>query len=246
MLAGSNPDARRLVETERAHIREVLASLKPRFDSWRETIGGLLALLQLRQRYFALVGEHFSVFDFDGITAMDQLDEALLLAAHDVLARRPPGPPDADADRALGESFKSVPKSQEHPVGYMILFQIRKMFEAFDGFLQEQGDMDDEDARAPYESAFVARVVTAIGAFASSRQTPIVRHFGDLAREYSVVARLHCKCGQSKFEVKKQSLHEDSGGGRLDRLDVQCGSCGDTRELDFPLPHFSDLSIASS
>ena len=244
--AGANPEARRLVEREIANVRQTAEGLKREYAIPRDVIGACLALLSLRQRYFALVGEHLSVFDFDGITAMDQLDETLLIEVHDVLKHRPAWAGDAAAERALEDALSDVQQAEQHPVGYMILFQIRRIFEAFDNFLQSRGlDDDDEEGREPYEHAFLKRIARAVEEFAASRRTPITRHFGDLAREYAVVSRLQCQCGKSKFEVKLQSLFTDPvSGEHLDRLDVKCGACGETRQLEFPLPFFNDLSIA--
>lgn len=243
MRAGENPEVTKLVDRESAGIRRFMEGLPAAFPTSREAIGALLALLSQRQRYFALIGEHFSVFGFDGIVAMDQLDEVLLRAAQDVLRRRPAAEPEEKAEDALREEFSKLPELEKHPVGYMVLFSIRKMFESFDGVLTERG-LDEDDARQPYENELLKRVALFIDSYVSSRSTPIMRHFSDTRREYWVVARLHCRCGQPKYEVKMQSLVSGPGGAHLDRLDVKCSACGDTQTLEFPLPFFSDLSIA--
>ncbi|MBI2921205.1 MAG: hypothetical protein HYY18_08995 [Planctomycetes bacterium] len=244
MRAGANPDVRRMVEREKENIQRITEPFRKGFKTSRECIGALLAVLSLRQRYFALVGEHFSVFDFDGITAMDQLDEAVLLGAQEVLKGRPEYAGDEEAEKELAEAFANIPPIPQHPVGYMVLFQVRRIFEGFDVFIQEGDSPEDEKRVERHEHAFLKRVALLVDAFATARKTPITRHFGDMAREYSVVSRLHCRCGQPKYEVKMQSLITEKSGEHLDRLDVKCGACGDTQALEFPLPFFNDLSIA--
>lgn len=243
MRAGDNPEVTKLVEREADAIERGLAALPAAFPTSREAIGALLATLSQRQRYFALIGEHFSVFGFDGIVAMDRLDEAVLRAAQEVLRRRPAADADAKAEAALAEEFAKLPEMEKHPVGYMVLFAARKMFEGFDNVLTRLG-LDEDEERQPYEHELLKRVALLVDAYISSRTTPVARHFSDLRREYWVVARMHCKCGQPKYAVKMQSLVTGTGGEHLDRLDVKCGECGDERSLEFPLPHFGDLSIA--
>lgn len=243
MRAGDNPEVTKLVERESAAIARGLAALPAAFPASREAIGALLATLSQRQRYFAMIGEHFSVFGFDGIIAMDQLDEAVLRAAQEVLRRRPAADPDEAAEKALQEEFSKLPELEKHPVGYMVLFTARKMFEGFDEVLTEAG-LDEDEARQPYENELLKRVALVVDAYVASRTMPVARHFSDLRREYWVVARMHCKCGQPKYEVKMQSLATGADGGHADRLDVKCGACGDERTLEFPLPFFGDLSIA--
>jgi hypothetical protein len=243
MRAGDNPEVTKLVERESAAIARGVAALPAAFTASREAIGALLASLSQRQRYFAMIGEHFSVFGFDGIVAMDQLDETLLRAAQEVLKRRPAADPDPAAEAALKEEFDKLPVLEKHPVGYMVLFAARKMFESFDNVLTTLG-LDEDEARQPYENELLKRVALLVDGYVLSRSTPVARHFGDLRREYWVVARMHCKCGQPKYEVKMQSLVSGPGGEHMDKLDVKCGACGDTQALEFPLPHFGDLSIA--
>ncbi|KAF0246480.1 MAG: hypothetical protein FD180_661 [Planctomycetota bacterium] len=243
MRAGDNPEVTKLVERESAAIARGVAALPPAFAASREAIGALLASLSQRQRYFALIGEHFSVFGFDGIVAMDRLDEVLLRAVQEVLKRRPAAEANERAESGLAEEFGKLPALEKHPVGYMVLFAARKMFEGFDNVLTQLG-LDEDDARQPYENELLKRVAFLVDAYVTSRSTPVARHFGDLRREYWVVARMHCRCGQPKYEVKMQSLVTAPDGAHMDRLDVKCGACGDVQALEFPLPHFGDLSIA--
>ncbi len=243
MRAGDNPEVTKLVERESAAIARGLAALPAAFPSSREAIGALLATLSQRQRYFAMIGEHFSVFGFDGIVAMDRLDEEVLRAAQEVLKRRPAADADPKAEAELQEEFSKLPELEKHPVGYMVLFMARKMFEGFDDVLTQEG-LDEDEARQPYENELLKRIALVIDSYVTSRSTPVARHFSDLRREYWVVARMHCKCGQPKYEVKMQSLVTGAEGMHLDRLEVKCGACGDAQALEFPLPHFGDLSIA--
>ena len=243
MRAGENPEVLKLIARESASIARFSGTLPPAFPTSLEVIGALLAALSQRQRYFALIGEHFSVFGFDGIIAMDELDEALLRVAQEILRRRPAADVDASAEEAIVEEFAKLPALEKHPVGYMVLFMVRKMFEGFDDVLTRLG-LDEDEARPPYEAEMLKRVALVVDSYVGSRRTPVVRHFSDLRREYWVVARMHCRCGQPKYEVKMQSLVTGPEGAHVDRLDVKCGACGDTQALEFPLPHFGDLSIA--
>jgi hypothetical protein len=68
-----------------------------------------------------------------------------------------------------------------------------------------------------------------------------MRHFSDVAREYSVVMRLKCACGAEKYEVKLQALCQTPAGEPFDRLDLQCKDCGKPRSITFDLPHFKDM-----
>lgn len=269
MRAGENPEVTKLVTRESAAIARFMEGLPPAFATGREAIGALLAVLSQRQRYFAMIGEHFSVFGFDGIVAMDVLDEALLRAAQSVLKRRPAAEIQPEAEGAIEEEFSKLPELEKHPVGYMVLFMARRMFEEFDNLftrlMLDQDEMgkskqgqgleriadlyeplvpDEDEARQPYEDELLRRVAVLLDRYVETRTQAVARHFSDLRREYWVVARLHCRCGKPKYEVKMQSLVTGTDGAHLDRLDVKCGACGDTQSLEFPLPHFGDLSIA--
>ncbi|MCE9584913.1 MAG: hypothetical protein K8T20_20675, partial [Planctomycetes bacterium] len=205
MRAGENPEVTKLVTRESAAIARFMEGLPAAFPTGREAIGALLAALSQRQRYFAMIGEHFSVFGFDGIIAMDVLDEALLRAAQTVLRRRPAAEINPEAEGALDEEFSKLPELEKHPVGYMVLFMARKMFEEFDNVLTRLG-LDEDEARQPYEEELLRRVSLLLDHYVETRTQAVARHFSDLRREYWVVARLHCRCGKPKYEVKMQSL----------------------------------------
>jgi hypothetical protein len=249
MRAGANPALNSLIDREREHIRATLAGFPAGIASPRDALGALLSLLVIRQRYFALVGEHFSVFDLDGITAMDTLDDALLTSAAELLRRRPEAPADESAERELGDAVAALRPPERHAVAYEVLYHLRRVFETFDGLMDRKSDGRSEEGfratAARYEAAFLKRAALVVNEFVSSRTTPIVRHFAEINREHKVVERLHCACGQSRFEVKRQSLVTGAAGEHLDRLDVACGACGATRSIDFPLPYFGDLTIAT-
>ncbi|NUN50202.1 MAG: hypothetical protein HUU15_15425 [Candidatus Brocadiae bacterium] len=244
MRAGSNADVQRLLDSELANVRRVSGGFPRSFKTPRETIAALLSLLALRQRYFALLGEHFSVFSFDGIVAMDRLDEALLVDASELLGRRPSSAGNEATERALGEAMEDLPVVREHPVGYEVLFLIRRMFEAFDEVLEFRTELEDEGLREPWEAAFLDRLALAIAKFVTDRKTPVARHFSDVQREHLVVERLHCRCGEAKFSVTHQSLMTEAGGAMVDRLEVRCAGCGASHSLEFPLPFIGDLTVA--
>jgi hypothetical protein len=85
----------------------------------------------------------------------------------------------------------------------MVLFMARKMFEEFDNVLTRLG-LDEDEARQPYEDELLRRVSLLLDHYVETRTQAVSRHFSDLRREYWVVARLHCRCGKPKYEVKMQ------------------------------------------
>ncbi|GEM_PF-2097569 len=203
-----------------------------------DLLGAACALLNRRQRYFSMAGEHGSAFDFDGLCFVDDLDERLLVAIDKVLSRRKAGDLPAEASKRLLGVLTGLPALPPHPVGYMVIFLLTKAFAAFEGATR---DLSPEDL-AGLEQALVDRVAEWVHGFVHTRVTPLLRHMSDVSREYSVVARLSCACGKGRFAVERQALRTILDGGHVDALSVKCGSCGAEREIEFPLPHFADLA----
>lgn len=233
---------KKIVDEEGQYIDALAESLLRRSATSREAIAAACELMNGRQRYFGKAGEYFSVQDVDGIDIVDTLDERLLSAIHSVISairksgERDPGKEAMTllADKLL-LSAKQLPP---YPVAYMLLYVLREMLEKFESFADQQNLFPLEEC----EEGIVVHIDNIVGSYVRNRTTPVMRHFGDVAREYSVVNRLKCPCGEEKYEVTMQTLCLDKDGGHYDRLDVTCGNCSRKKTFNFALPNFKDIS----
>jgi hypothetical protein len=233
--------AEKILDREGKHIDAAVAERKERLSSPADVIAAVEDVFNLRRRYFGATGEHFGLLELEGIRLIDALDERLLRGLRDVLKAfveaHPRRLPDLKllgmlADR-LGAGARPMP---QYPIAFMVLFAIRTHFDKFQEIASARPDDLPE-----LEHALVHHLLGVTDRYVQSRERPVMRHFSDVAREYSVVSRLKCACGEEKFEVKTQSLCQRADGSPYDRLDLQCRSCGARRSIAFDLPHFKDM-----
>ncbi|MBI4566495.1 MAG: hypothetical protein HY716_17590 [Planctomycetes bacterium] len=232
--------AARIIDSEAAHIRARVAESGRRLQSPAAALTAATEILNLRSRYFGVTGEHFGIQDFDGIRVIDALDERLLKGLHEILKKFVAAhrrSPDlrllAMLTEKISPGFTDMP---QYPVAYMVLYLLRTAFDRF----QNLADAGAHDL-AELEHAFVHHLLGLVDKFVQTRERPVWRHFSDVAREYSVVSRLKCSCGDEKFDVKRQSLCQRKGAPPYDRLDLSCKACGAEKTILFDLPHFQDM-----
>ena len=233
--------AGKILESEGGHIAARVAERRRALATPAEAIAATEELFNLRRRYFGITGEHFGLLDLEGIRVIDELDERLLRGIRDVLKAfveaRPRDLPDLKVLGMLAERLtaggRALPK---YPIAFMVLFLIRTQFEKF----QEIAAAGSHDL-GELEHALVHHLLGVVDRYVQTRERPVLRHFSDVAREYSVVSRLKCACGEEKFDVKMQSLCQRPDGSPYDRLDLQCRACGAQRTITFDLPHFQDM-----
>jgi hypothetical protein len=236
------PDqAVKIVEQETQQLSLTLEELRRKVDTSATVLAGVATLINHRQRYFATTGEHFSVNGYEGILIVDRLDEALLKSVREFLhgwVQKRKKVPDLKHLKTLTEKLaKKVESLKDRPVAYEVLFVLRGAFDFFEEFIAER----PPHAAPELEHAFVHLLLGLADRYVQSRERPVLRHFSDIAREYSVVARLRCTCGDEKFEVKMQALHQSQEGTPYDRMDLQCKACGVQRSVTFELPYFKDM-----
>ncbi|OHB77770.1 MAG: hypothetical protein A2Z34_02135 [Planctomycetes bacterium RBG_16_59_8] len=235
--------ARKLLEREGEHIRTIAERIRQQSGTPREILSGVCELLNARQRYFGQTGEHFSVQDPEGIEIVDTLDEALLISIHltiDSFRSKQTAEPVADAMKLIEETLKENEKQlPPYPVAFMVMFVIRDIFERVGAAANRQSVVGTEEV----EKGIIATVGNIINGYVRNRMTPVMRHFGDVAREYSVVSRLKCPaCKVEKYEVALQTLCTDKEGHHYDKVEIKCSECDGTRTIHFALPHFKDIA----
>lgn len=233
----------RLVLRERAALRETVTAFAREVTEAREVLGAVCHLLNARQRYFGAAGEYFSVQDLDGMEVVDRLDEILLFGIGEVLnawleSARPAV--SAPVRRHLLERYHDLIENlpREYPVGYMVLFVIRRAFELFDPIARQR----DPEILAGFESGFTEFLGELVRRYVRSRTTPVLRHYSDLQRERSVVARLRCRCGREKYAIERYEAAAGEPGSTVGRMELRCGACGFERTLQFVQPHAADLA----
>ena len=87
----------------------------------------------------------------------------------------------------------------QYPVGYMVHFMMVKAFQAFEPLLENGHGIETPQL----EIAMVHHLMTLLDKYVQSREKPVMRHFSDVARDYSVVMRLKCGCGAEKFAGRR-------------------------------------------
>lgn len=233
--------AQKILERERTVLQEEAKGFQPKAMSSGSILSSICKLLNARGRYFAIMGEHFSVQDYDGLMVIDALDEEIIRHVHlllrSYLEHERIGP-NTQAVALLSEKLlpdiKEMPK---YPVAYRILYVIRHAFDEFEKTLDSNPGFDLHEL----EAAFIHHLLGIIDRYVQTREKPGMRHFSDVAREYDVVTRMKCRCGEDQYHVKLQSLKQSSDGHPYDALDLECKACGHTRSVTFDLPNFKDL-----
>jgi hypothetical protein len=236
-----SPQAKKLVEQHVHAIDTHGDEAARKFTSAQSVLAAVCGLLNLRQRYFGATGEHFSVHEYDGIQVIDQLDERLLRRVRAMLqayADRARKKADPKAIALLGEKLTPGAKEMpQYPVGYMVHYMMVAAFQGFEPLVEEGHGFETP----ALEIAMVHHLLAILDKYVLTREKPVMRHFSDVAREYSVVMRLKCACGVEKFDVKLQALCQTPAGDPFDRLDLQCKQCAAQRSITFDLPHFKDM-----
>jgi hypothetical protein len=237
-------DLESIVQQEKEHIDARTAEILAEKPNAAGVIVGCGQLIQCRQRYQALIGEHTTVRSVTGLGLLDRLDEQVVRGMHritrDHIERCRPAP--AAAVRSTVEKEFVWLFDVEFPVADMVMRSYVSAMNHYAGRLREQPPSSDMHERI---AALVLIVDARLGRYVAQRDTPVHRHHSDVAREYAVVARLGCHCpADGPLEVEQQSLHTDGEGGHYDRLDVVCKACGARQTIDFPLPYFADLQGA--
>lgn len=238
---GLSSQARKLIDQHGGALGQAAEEAGRKITSAATVLAAVCALLNQRARYFGGTGEHFSVHEYEGIQVIDVLDERLLKGVRAMLsgyvsrARRKPNPKVLEL---LAE--KLAPGSQEmpqYPVGYMVHYMLVNAFQAFDPLAEAGHGFELPEL----ELALVHHLHRILERYVDTREKPVMRHFSDVAREYSVVLRLKCRCGAEKYDVMLQALCQTPGGEPFDRLDLRCKECGSQRSITFDLPHFKDM-----
>ncbi|MBI2930225.1 MAG: hypothetical protein HYY16_01120 [Planctomycetes bacterium] len=215
--------------------------VRPQASSAAGALAAACALLNQRGRYCSVTAEHFDRLDFEGIQIIDALDEHLTKAIRALLKafieehRRTP---ELKALRFLAE--KLVVQLQElppYPVAYMVLGSLHAALKAFQKLIDDGTSFDIE----AIEHAFAHFLLGVVDKYVQTRERPGERHHSDIYREYVVVRRLKCGCGEEKYDVTMQALCHGAKGEPFDRLDLQCKACGARRSVTFDLPFFKDL-----
>jgi hypothetical protein len=233
--------AQKILEREGRHIEERVAGRRDRLATPADALAAAEVIFNLRSRYFGVTGEHFGLLEYDGIQIIDALDERLLRGVRDVIKAfvdaHPKRIPDLKLLASLNEKLTiGLRPMTQYPAAFEVLHSIRKQFDRFQELVGER-----PEELAELEHALVHHLLGVTDRYVQTRERPVMRHFSDVAREYSVVSRMRCACGEEKFEVKTQSLCQRADGSPYDKLDLQCRSCGAKRSIPFDLPHFKDM-----
>ena len=238
---GPSDQAEKILDREGRHIETSVEERKARLATPADAIVATEEIFNLRRRYFGATGEHFGLLELEGIRLIDALDERLLRGIRDLLKAyvdaHPRRLPDLKTLESLSDKLSTGSRPMpQYPIAFMVLFFIRSNFERFQELATER-----PEELAELEHALVHHLLGVADRYVQTRERPVMRHFSDVAREYSVVSRLKCACGEEKFEVKTQSLCQRGDGSPYDRLDLQCRACGAKRSIAFDLPHFKDM-----
>jgi hypothetical protein len=238
---GVPEQADKILDREGKHIDTSVEERKERLSTPADAITAIEEIFNLRRRYFGATGEHFGLLDLDGIRLIDALDERLLRGIRDLLKAfvdaHPRRLPDLKTLGMLADKLSAGTRPMpQYPIAFMVLYVIRSNFERFQEIAAER-----PDELAELEHALVHHLLGVTDRYVQTRERPVMRHFSDVAREYSVVSRLKCPCGEEKYEVKTQLLCQRADGSPYDRLDLQCRACGAPRSIAFDLPHFKDM-----
>lgn len=233
--------ARRILDQEERHLTEVLGRERRRAVSAAETLESVCSLMNVRGRYSGVTAEHFDRQDYEGIRIIDALDERLARSIRDVLKGFVDGykrTPDLKALQLVAEKLSTAIRDlPPYPVAYMILGAVHAAIASFSKIVEGGAKHDP----ATLEHSLVHTLLGIVDKYVQTRERPLQRHHSDIQREYVVVRRMKCGCGEEKYEVTLQALCHDADGMPYDRLELQCRACGARRTITFDLPYFKDL-----
>lgn len=233
--------ARKIIQQETQKLCAQAEEVRKKTATAAETIEAVCEVLNQRGRYSSITAEHFDRQNYEGILIIDALDEQLARAVRQVLKTfvdRHKKTPDLTILRFVTEKVTGPMKGlPPYPVAYMILG-------VFHAAITEFGKLASSGAKHPIaamEHALVHVLLGIVDKYVQTRERPLERHHSDIQREYEVVRRMKCGCGEEKFEVTLQALCHGPAGQPFDRLDLQCKACGARRSISFELPFFRDL-----
>ena len=237
-----SPRARKLQAQFELALEGAEREVARRHGTASSLLSSVCHLLNQRARYMGGMGEHFDVTEYDAIQVVDALDERLMRAVHEILSKhvkKRKRKPKAGAVELLSKKLVAGAKDiPQYPVAYTIFYLMTVAFKAFDPVVRDRRS----GFTAPeLENAMISHLLALVDKYVQSRDKPLMRHFSDVAREYSVVMRLKCECGGERYEVRLQALCQTPGGEPFDRLDLVCGDCNGQRSITFDLPHFKDM-----
>jgi hypothetical protein len=235
------PRAKKLIQQHSKVIDTAAQEAVRKLTSSTSVLSAVCGLLNLRACYFGATGEHFSVHEYNGIQVIDVLDERLLKAVRVLLQQyvdRARRKPKAEARKFLKEKLSpGIGEIPQYPVGYLVYYMLQSALQSFSPIVE-----GGHGFQTPVlETAMIHHLLNVLKRYVQTREKPVVRHFSDVAREYSVVMRLKCDCGAEKFDVRLQALCQTASGEPFDRLDLDCQACGSQRTITFDLPHFRDM-----
>lgn len=233
--------ARKIIEQESRAIADLLQECRKRAQAPADAIDALCTLLNLRGRYSSITAEHFDRQDYEGVQIIDALDEALAMTARALLkgfVDRHKRTPDLKALRLVAEKLSAALKElPPYPVAYMVLGAMHAAMNVF----QKLVDAGTGHELPALEHSLVHYLLGLVDKYVQTRERPLERHHSDIQREYVVVRRMKCPCGQEQYDVTMQALCHTPEGTPFDRLDLQCKACGARRSITFDLPFFKDL-----
>jgi len=233
--------ARKIITAQNAGIEGALDEARKRSASPTDALEAMCVLVNQRGRYSSVTAEHFDRQDYEGIQIIDALDESLAKAVRALLkdfVDRHRRTPDLRALKFVAERLKAeLHELPPWPVAYMVLGTLQAATVAFQR-LVESGPGFDLPA---LEHSLVHFLLGLADRYVQTRERPLERHHSDIQREYIVVRRMKCPCGEEKYQVTMQALCHTEKSEPFDRLDLQCKGCGARRSITFDLPFFKDL-----
>ena len=236
--------ARRIIHQQGETLDALLTECRRRAQAPADAIEAACVLLNHRGRYSAATGEHLDRQDYGGILVIDSLDERLAKAVRALLkgfVDRHKRTPDLKALRFVSEKLAaSVRELPPYPVGYMVLGALHTSLTSF----QKLVDAGTSFELGALEHSLVHFLLGLVDKYVQTRERPLERHHSDIQREYLVVRRMKCPCGEEKYDVTMQALCHTDRGEPFDRLDLACKACGSRRSVTFDLPYFKDLERA--
>lgn len=233
--------ARKIIEGEVAALDAALEEAQKRFLTPTDALEAMCVLVNQRGRYSHVTAEHFDRQDFEGIQIIDALDERLAKAVRALLKSfvdRHKRTPDLRALQHVSEHLKTaLHELPPYPVGYMVLGTLQAATVAFQKLVGAGASFE----LSAMEHSLVHFLLGLADRYVQTRERPLERHHSDIQREYIVVRRMKCPCGEEKYQVTMQALCHTERGEPFDRLDLQCKACGARRSVTFDLPFFKDL-----
>jgi hypothetical protein len=228
------------LKTRTAEVQHLAAAGVEAATSPRGALDAIRKVLLTRDGALGELGARHSLTSFDGIETQDRYDREVVLALGRVavagVAADSTLPAEGEAVQ-FNEALGSLPQLGDTPVAFMVLAVVEKSIAAADS-LHHAAGFPARDA-----DKLALRLIRHVAGDYEAVQHDFLRlAAADSFRQSSVVMRMRCPKDGGIYRLTNMK-NKIAASGEISRLYyLQCSTCSDVLQVEFPLPVASRLN----